>query len=191
MDQSKRDAYHSVGNHPRAWWYCGRNLIVSAELLHRAAEITLPGDLSKLDARALREIYRADAVFGPSLMLRAFGVEALLKALFLHGGGALAAGGRFQSPTTRPHDLHALVEAARVSISPAEERLLRVLEYWVEEGRYPIQARVSKYERAGPNTMPFRHRWSEEQEEVWQILLKRLLAEGKKRWPTWNPPQTG
>jgi len=187
--KSRSEAYQQAGNHPVAWWRVGENLLLSGQLLRNAGVVSMPLNSDVPDDTALRDIRRAEAVLGPSLMLRAFGVEALFKALFLDRGGVLADGGRFRSPTRRPHDLCGLAKQAGCGLSAEETSLLGVLEYWIEEGRYPIQANVSKYDRAGSKAMPLSHQWHEEDEELFRRFVARVLQEGKARevkWTNWK-----
>jgi len=68
-------------------------------------------------------------------------VECLLKALYVAAGDPLARDGDYiPPPGVADHDLVRLAEAAGFSMSAAERSLLKLLGYWIKQGRYPTIA---------------------------------------------------
>ncbi len=187
MREGLNELFHATGNDPRAWWFTGENLLVVAEVLRRSGTVTLPVeeipedglphpvDVSEQEMLGLQV---AVAVVGPSLMLRAFGTEALLKAVYLERGGVLARDGRYVSPTNRPHDLDALAAAVGVEMAGSSAALLAKLEYWIQQGRYPIQSRLESYSRAGGEAEPMRYEWTDVDERAWRSFKAQLRLLG-------------
>jgi hypothetical protein len=188
------ELFHATGNDARAWWFTGMNLLVAAEVLRRSGTVTLPVDEIPDDGRAhpvdvsdeeMLQLQVAMAVAGPALMLRAFGVEALLKAVYLDRGGVLARGGRYVAPTNRPHDLGALAGAVSVDVAKSAATSLAKLEYWIQQGRYPIQSRLTSYSRVGGDAAPMRYEWTDVDEQAWRefkLRLQQLGAPIKTKW---------
>jgi hypothetical protein len=75
-----------------------------------------------------------------SLLLRAFGLECLLKALWLARGNPLAKAGRYVGipKLKNQHDLLGLADRVGVFCSLAERETLARLTMFGELGRYPI-----------------------------------------------------
>jgi hypothetical protein len=130
--------FDAKGNQPAAWWFIGDNLIMSAETLGRLLVL----DASRLFTAKEIEARRLDArVRGSTLMLRGCGAECLLKALYLDAGNILTGNGELIRPPGVPdHDLIRLANAAGFPLSPEEHSLLKVLGYWIKQGRYPLMA---------------------------------------------------
>jgi hypothetical protein len=129
--------YEFSGNAPFAWWFTAHNLFAAAEMID--AFRRLPAK------KAERLVPGWYDVSPPSLMLRAFAVECLLKAVWLKKGARLTASGRLTPIPVKHHDLVALVQAVdalratnRINVSAAEEKTLNRLSMYGELGRYPI-----------------------------------------------------
>lgn len=197
MTKRRVERFHKAGNLPFPWWLVGRGLVYSAEVLYGAAVVSIPIDPNdpesttvEMDEVANREFNRAQALLGPTLMLRAFGVEAMLKALYVDQGGVLAKNGKFIWPPGKSHDLCALAIAAKFDLDANETELLRILEFWSTEGRYPIQTGVDRYDLAGPDAEPMSWSWTDENEDEWRMLVGRLRAIAKSRWKVWATPDS-
>jgi hypothetical protein len=170
--------FDANGNLSATWWFIGQNLLVSSDMLSRS--LLLETSESPTDEEV--EARRVDArIRGSTLMLRGCAVECLLKALYVDAGNALAREGEYiRPPGVVDHDLVALAKAAAFSVSPAERSLLKLLGYWIKQGRYPIMAGWSQYPRFSANEKPLAPNWDRECEGLWVHLRERFRKEGKR-----------
>ena len=102
------------------------------------------------------------------LMLRAFALESLLKAIWIGEGNTVVARGDFKmTGMMMKHDLIKIAQAAGLTLATNERRLLRRLSRAVFLGRYPI----------GKEPVPVSDRrdgWSDEYDLQYQEFVDRL-----------------
>jgi hypothetical protein len=102
------------------------------------------------------------------LLLRAFGLECLLKALWLYSGRKLVDGRNYIGPRgAKGHNLLALADAVGVILAAQERALLSHLAQWVEGGRYPVEAKRRD---------DALYLWSDAHERDFRRTLKTLSA---------------
>jgi hypothetical protein len=104
------------------------------------------------------------------LLLTSFGLEALLKAVWLKAGNAIVADGKYvglpcERQRKRWHDLVAICDDVGVRLSKSQRHILKVLsDVGRYHGRYPI---ARHWEQMGPIFC-----WSEE----WDITIGQLIT---------------
>lgn len=170
--------FDTASNQPGPWWLIGWNLLASSDILAESLilEMSNPPTAQELSARLVDAKVR-----GATLMLRGCAVECLLKAFYVDGGNELTKDGNFKQPEGVPsHDLVGLAKAAAFSISPDEQSLLKLLGYWIEQGRYPTMTTWSKRPEFAPPEKPLAPNWDLECESLWGQLRERFRREGKR-----------
>jgi hypothetical protein len=177
-DKARVANFDTKGNLPQPWWIVGQNLLASSDLLGRALVLDTPAALTEQDAQA----FRMDArVRGATLMLRGCAVECLLKALYVAAGNVLARDGDYiRPPGVADHDLIRLAQAAGFLMSAAERSLLKLLSYWIKQGRYPLMANWAQRPSFSRDEKALAVNWDAECEELWSRLLERFGQEGRR-----------
>lgn len=132
----ERDLFDHSGNSWRAWNRQGRDLLrVARHLVGKRNHIlrTRQSDPEDPDFELGAEYLRS------ALLLRAFGMECLFKALWLARGGYLTDAGHYIGiPGVGQHDLCALAKKLSFSLTREERDVLERLTVFGEFGRYPI-----------------------------------------------------
>jgi len=122
-------------NWPATWRLKADELLIAADMLL--------AKYKSVDTTTLKvgsTVPEALRVLSAALLLRAAGVEALLKGRAVRRGHRFAIKGRFQPVpgTGNGHDLVSLARATQFKLSPAEDSLLSHLTSQLEFGRYPM-----------------------------------------------------
>jgi hypothetical protein len=133
------DLYEVTGNVPVTWQMTAHELIAAANICWARWRRT-----NRLQDLERRTTYHPELTQKPVLMLYAFALEALLKALWVAQGNLLVVDGRFTLETLggKPHDLHHLCERTKIRLdSKTEQPLVDQLTWAVEHGRYPLGRR--------------------------------------------------
>lgn len=154
--------YDRLGNIPRVW-------VESAlDLLTTSAELQFYWN----DTVAKREVPFSRS-FAPRLMIRAFAVECLLKALILLDGGQLCVSGKLQE---KEHNLSKLADRARFALTDKERHVLKKLSAFATgTGRYPIWTRWDRLQRIGGHN-DFRADWGSPRDDViFRSIVVRLM----------------
>lgn len=143
MDDATKAAYRlnydAAANEPATWLIIGDNLALAARLLEPDFVVDLTKEIDP-DRIAI-----SARIQGPLLMLRACGLECLLKALYVAKGNKLGLDGRYVPPGGKDHDLVNLAQKAGFVMSRSEAVLVAYLDDYIMQGRYP----VAKPGRAG------------------------------------------
>jgi hypothetical protein len=175
MDDATKAAhrlnYDAAANQPLTWLFVADNLALAARLL----EPHFPIDLMKeMDHDRIKTGAR---IQGPLLMLRACGLECLLKALYVAKGNKLAEGGRYLSPGGKDHDLVSLAQRAGFAMSPSETALVAYLDDYITQGRYPVAKRAPEAYPVLTDGSRRSVQWSEDDEASYEPFRKRLREE--------------
>lgn len=124
-----------------------------------------------MDLRGVADI-KADPMrlWQPALMLRAFAIECLFKALWLREpGNKLAQNGkwiRIQTCKNNNHDLECLARAVGFELTSPERNVLTRLTFFGVWGRYPIVKNYSEHQG--------RSIWTTDDEFVCDNITERL-----------------
>lgn len=136
--------FDNAGNNPWRWRAKAKQLLLSSRALERAWDKAIQYD-PPFPVCALEYL-------DSFLMLRAMGLECLLKAKALECGFKLAENGRYLPiPGVKQHDLRALAQKIGFEMSEQEARVLKRLSRWIVAGRYPIQRHWSEERRIRPD----------------------------------------
>lgn len=127
--------YDKVGNDPRAWLRHAEELLITHSILY--------DEYKQVDYTKLRNegiVSDEGRVLMPALMLLAFAIECLLKALWLKQGNLLAENGKLvKIPNTHDHNLVEYGNVTGLVFSKNEKVVLnRLFKISVSLGRYPI-----------------------------------------------------
>jgi hypothetical protein len=175
-DQFWIDMFDRTANHKVAWRMTASDLLSAADALFNAYRTV---DISSIEPGAHLPVEHQ--FLSPLLLLRAAGVECLLKAVALARGHVLAQNGEFIPPKGgKSHDLQTLADTVKFDVLDAERDLLRRLSLYMTIGRYPIHLRWDKGLRAsslGNGDKVHSLYWSTpHDEETFSQLLGRLCS---------------
>ena len=121
--------YDQLGNDVSRWKDIGEDLLFSSEQLMK----------SFYKERKVR------SVFLPALMLKAFGIECLLKGVYLVRGNKIVINNKIKKFNAKPHDLVEICKEFNVSISIQEKEMLEQLTATARNiGRYPIAKNINE-----------------------------------------------
>jgi hypothetical protein len=176
------------GNEVAGWIRVAENLIESGALLASAytsalevmvkdVRRTTSDGISRTPDEEAR-VRRGHRTFSASLMMFAFAIECLLKAMYLNNGGVLYADGKYQRPKglKASHNLLEITEAFGFSqiFSDEDREILDLLSAQNEKGRYPVHTKFDAYELQPPNERgesKFYGLWGPKRnEQVFQVL---------------------
>ena len=157
--------YDERANSPGAWWWFGKNLLLAADVLYRHAKDSTSS--MRLEV----------ALHGPTLMLRASGIECMLKALALDAGERFATGGRLDG-SVRTHDLVHLSRRIRLSFEAEEVAVLAKLQGFVTGGRYPVEWNWQLTYQ--PKALDAHYAWTASDEVVWERLRLRICHDDER-----------
>lgn len=176
VEKARVANFDTKGNLSAPWWYIGQNLLASSDILSRSLLLETSDKLTEREAEALR----MDAtVRGATLMLRGCAVECLLKALYVDAGNVLVRDGDYiRPPGVADHDLVGLAQAVGFATSAEERSLLKLLGYWIKQGRYPLMASWAQNLSFSPKEKVLAGNWDPECEELWDRLRERFRQEG-------------
>ncbi len=174
LDALGARVYHQHANAWQSWVGSALGLLQAGEVIKAQLSIFRPGfDL----ARDVEESARQLRLSYVMQMLRGMGVEALLKALWLHAGRTLVVDGRVEGiPTVRDHDLRRMAAVVlplhSLKPTPAQNKLLDGLAASIVSGRYPVS------NKGPPAYWPLRQsgQWSAEREPEVDELLSLLIG---------------
>ena len=141
MPESPIEEHTRLGNDQLSWDITAQELFASAAVLNRERERVEKSLKSKPYPR---RVPMESKTFWVELMLAAFGIECLIKALWLKQGHALARGGKYIGMMKKEgHRLEKLCRCAGIKLKPREEETLtRLSDIAGSIGRYPIPSRV-------------------------------------------------
>ena len=134
MSESRTAAFTRVGNDWRHWMRTAKTLFGASKILRCERE----------RGPASIEIF----TIWTELMLTAFGIECLIKAIWLRQGHPLAQNGKYvPMPNEEPHNLVKLCHAARIALDSRETDALERISYIARSiGRYPIAKKAGQIE---------------------------------------------
>ena len=165
MKDSPIDEHTRLGNDYQEWIITAHALIAASAILNRERERVetpfKPGP-TPMESRT----------FWVELMLDAFGIECLIKAIWLKQGHQLARDGKYVGMMRKEgHRLERLCRAAGIVLHQREEEtLVRLSDIAGSIGRYPIPSRAPQTTAA--------HRWSSPEDyEIIENLIARLERE--------------
>lgn len=169
MPESPIEEHTRIGNDQQSWEITAHELFSSSAILNRERERVEKSLKSKPYPRP---VPMESHTFWVELMLDAFGIECLIKALWLKQGQQLARDGKYVGMMKKEgHRLEKLCRCAGIRLSRREEEtLIRLSDIAGSIGRYPIERRVPQ--RA------VSLRWSDPDDyEVIENLIARLKRE--------------
>jgi hypothetical protein len=179
-DDVQKKIYDDTVNDPMAWLLTADNNLIAADKIDDAKEAALKAP------RAIEHIMRTTWV---SLMLRAFAIECLLKAIHVKAGNALGTGGKMTSGFPGKHDLVAMWEALNLPpLTPARRSVLtKLTAISTSIGRFPVAINSTR-DNPSPGTL-VRMQWHTGESQVVAELvndLKSRLPASIQPYPT--PP---
>jgi len=134
MRDSEIEIHTRLGNEPFYWVITARALFAASDAVkcerERVTTTLRPGKASDIVLTIWTE-----------LMLRAFGIECLIKAIWVKRGHQLARDGRYIGMTKKekPHELVRLCGNAGIALNQREaDALQRISDIAKSIGRYPI-----------------------------------------------------
>lgn len=143
--------FNLAGNTPLAWVASANGLVISAQILLKK--------YNSVDIHGLEvgdSIPEEAQVLSSVMLLYGFGIECLLKALWLKRGNTIVDDGKYIGiKGVQDHKLHELADALSFRISKEErELLIRISVFITSTGRYPIaknwnETRIKKYYKGG------------------------------------------
>jgi hypothetical protein len=167
LNESHIGIHTRVGNDYRNWALTAQALFAGSTILtrerERARENMRPG-LSKAPIE-LRTAW-------VELMLAAFGIECLIKAIWIKKGHQLAHDGKYVPMTKNDHQLVKLCRVVGITLDPREtDALERIADIAGAIGRYPIPRRSSPTHFRGGRS------WSSTEDHIIENLVARLKME--------------
>jgi hypothetical protein len=141
MKESLIEEHTRIGNDYGWWEITADDLFASSFVLnHERERVEKPLETGP------RPLPIENRTFWVELMLAAFGIECLIKAVWLKQGHQLARDGKYQPMMAKEgHRLEKLCRAAGISLSSNEEKTLtRLSDIAASAARYPIPNRVSQ-----------------------------------------------
>jgi hypothetical protein len=160
------EVHTRIGNDYQLWHHTAQTLFAAATILSREYErvrSTLPRSGS---GRLPMELYTV----WTTPMLLAFGVECLIKAIWVKQGHILARDGKYVPMCKNErHDLVRLCGVAGIALNPTErEALCRISRIAQSIGRYPVS-------RSAENRSQYT--WGANDDRIIEALIARLKAE--------------
>jgi hypothetical protein len=170
MKESAIEEHARIGNDYEWWKITAHELFASSAILNRERErVETPFKAGP------RPAPMESRTFWVELMLDAFGIECLIKAIWLKQGHQLARDGRYIGMMPKEgHRLEKLCVRAGIALNRREEETLtRLSDIAGSAGRYPIPSRVPQ--------RPVTIRWSDPGDyEIIENLIARLERELEK-----------
>jgi hypothetical protein len=171
VTESPIEVHTRVGNDYRNWMHTAQALFSASTILTRERErafAALPPGPSKAPINIF--------TVWTELMLTAFGIECLIKAIWIKQGHTLARDGKYvPMPKSDTHRLVKLCGAAEIALDPREtEALERISDIAGSIGRYPIPRRVRETDHRGGLS------WSSTEDQIIENLVVRLKRELRK-----------
>jgi hypothetical protein len=167
MQTDEAISYTRYGNDPRNWTHCARALFAASAILRRERE----RETANLRGSGVAPIEMLTVWIEP--MLASFGIECLVKALWVKQGNEIARDGKYVPIVKKEgHQLIRLCEAVGIPLNGRERDTLQRLSAIARcLGRYPIPLRSS--EPLGD--------WSSEDDRVVENFVLRLKRQLRKR----------
>ncbi len=140
MSESPIETHTRIGNDYQYWKHTAQELFASSDILKRERERVEP--TVKPGHPAPIEILTS----WTELMLAAFGIECLIKAIWLKQGHQLARNGKYVGMMRNEgHRLEKLCRKAGIVLNEREEEVLtRISNIAGSIGRYPIPSRAGQ-----------------------------------------------
>ena len=135
-EEKQRQNFDNGGNSPEAWILTAQQLMASARILREQT-----GRFDPTRGVTGTPVPNVVLVLPTVCLLRGFGIECLLKALFLKKNlGILAKDGKYvEIPNAGAHDLVQIADAVLVKFSEKQRDVLKRLSIYMKSlGRYPI-----------------------------------------------------
>ena len=165
-----------MANHPHFWKEKALDLLMASRILHQAeesSEIEIDGE--KVKVPFLRSYW-------PKIMIRAFALECLIKALWLKNGNILYQGEKYVGiDGMKLHHLSRMFEAVGIILSDEKRNLLdRLSAVSVADGCYPFPSKRDQFDKYHPGKNgEFRVEWSLPQDdslftEIQEHLMSKL-----------------
>lgn len=186
----QKSEIEKYGNDHAGWIAVSRNLVLAGAVLSRmysSALAIMNGGSSTDRPRTDDEdatVQRGHQTHAISLMLFGFGIECLLKAVYLKRGGKLYSNGKYDS-SKRPKRSHNLLEIAEnlecsTLFTDQQQEVLDLLSARNESGRYPVHSKFDAYGIKLPNDnkiVRFYGVWDAGKSTVVFEILKTLYTE--------------
>ena len=161
MSETSIQIHARVGNAYQNWMHTAQTLFAASKVLkreHESARAALRGT-----GKAPIEMLTV----WTQPMLTAFGIECLIKAIWLKQGNQLARDGKFV-PMIK-NERHQLCGAARVALDSREaDALERMSDIAGSIGRYPIGRRAREYKSVS---------WSSNDDDIIENLIVKLKTQ--------------
>jgi hypothetical protein len=175
------EQFELTANHPLSWQTWAHDLIVTANVLRRLIDADDRTYWEGVpDANGKPPGIPEHRTAGATLMLYAFAVENLAKAVRIaQGVRATTEGPRLSKETFAHHRVSLHVAATGVSLDQEDRNLLDRMERFIERGRYPVQMRPHQQRYADAIFFP-----ADFQRSLLQLQrLENLLCELVQRTP--------
>jgi len=132
-EERQREMYIRAGNSVGAWCGAGDSLIAAARILSQNFDPCL-------DAPVGSKITDNEKIFPSIFLLYGFGIECLLKGLWVKNGHEIVKDGRYMGvPGASDHKLHELADATNFSLTEKERDAFISLSVIItSSGRYPV-----------------------------------------------------
>lgn len=165
MDKSAIEVHTRAGNDPLYWVSTARALFAASQAVKEARKRVL----STLKPGRAPDI----VITGwTRIMLAAFGIECLIKAIWVKHGHQLARDGKYVGMTNKekPHELVKLCDIAGIPLNERETNALqRMSDIAKSIGRYPIGRTAEIGSRAGV--------WSSTDDGIIENFIARLKTQ--------------
>ena len=168
--------FDDLANSPYFWKEKALDLLMASKILRQAEEsYEMEIDGEKVKVPFLRSYW-------PKIMIRAFALECLIKALWLKNGNILYQGEKYVGiDGMKLHHLSKMFEAVGIILSDEKRNLLdRLSAVSVADGRYPFPSKKNLFDKfnRGKNG-EFRVKWSLPQDdslftEIQEHLMSKL-----------------
>ena len=172
MSKPNIEIHSRVGNNRQNWIHTAQTLFAGSKVLKRERE------------RSLRSGQPSIEMFTVwmEIMLVAFGIECLIKAIWIKQGNQLARDGRYiPIVKNERHQLVKLCGAVGISLDPREVNALKQMsEIAGSIGRYPIGRRASQ-------TAPRSVSWSSKDDGIIENFVLKLESDHFQPLPLESP----
>jgi hypothetical protein len=134
------EQFEAGANSPPGWRWSAHDLIAAANIVRRSIEAGDSEQRARWTGRTEVVVTSAHRPVAPAMMLYAFAVESLTKAVLIACGTKATEGMRL-AKALNTHDLVALVKETGLSIDNETNQLLQRMSRFIASGRYPVLTR--------------------------------------------------
>ena len=134
------EQFEGIANSPLTWRRSAHESIAAANIVRRSIEAIDREQRERWSGRTEFVVSSEHRPAGPVMMLYAFAVESLAKAVLIAGGTKATEKLRL-AKALNTHDLVALVKTIGLSIDDETNQLLQRMTRFISSGRYPVLTR--------------------------------------------------